>query len=267
MEVAEPVRSSLERRINISRIEACLDDLSERYDRATPWRHLVIDDFLEPAAARRAAAAFPLLPAAKSRLARVLGARSHKASFAGLDPILDEIFDDLHGPRMTAVVERITRVGDLRPDRTLSGAGLHQGARGSHLRLHADHNTHPSDANRFRRVNVMVYLNEAWNPDWNGALELWSRDASACRLRIEPVFNRAVVMSVDDTAYHGYGPLRLPKNRTRNALATYYYTRTPAEGQQPHPHYTVWPIIPGAHPLEPFVHRTRMFVLSRLRKP
>jgi Rps23 Pro-64 3,4-dihydroxylase Tpa1-like proline 4-hydroxylase len=265
MQATEPSHPQRERLIDLGRFESCVEALGRQYAQSLPWRHLVVDNFLHIEAAHRAAAAFPALPPTTLRLASLLGARSHEGRLGELDPIFDEIFEELHSPRLTSLVERITGIDDLLPDGTLSGAGLHQGGRGSYLRLHADHNTHPSNPNGYRRVNIMIYLNPRWEPSWNGALQLWDRDGAACRVRIEPIFNRCVIMSVDDTAYHAYGPLRVPKGSTRNALATYYYTEAPAEGQELKPHHTVWPKIPGTYPLEPVVHRARMYLLSRLR--
>jgi hypothetical protein len=135
----------------------------------------------------------------------------------------------------------VTGIVEIIPDTELLGAGLHQGARGSRLRVHADHNTHPRDATSFRRVNLLIYLTQGWQAEWNGDLELWDRSASTCERRIAPRFNRCAILGVDDTAFHGYGPLRLPEGRTRNAIAAYYYARSAAPGQAADPHPTLLP--------------------------
>ena len=112
----------------------------------------------------------------------------------------------------------------LIPDPHYRGGGLHQIERGGYLEVHADFNQHPTFG-LDRRVNVLVYLNHDWQSDWGGQLELWDRSMSRAVQRIEPQFNRTVIFSITDTAFHGHpDELRCPPSRTRQSLAFYYYS-------------------------------------------
>ena len=49
-------------------------------------------------------------------------------------------------------------------------------SRGGKLNIHKDYSIHPRvDPPKQRKLNLIVYLTEDWNPEWGGALELWSR--------------------------------------------------------------------------------------------
>ncbi len=110
-------------------------------------------------------------------------------------------------------------------DPSLEGAGLHQTRAGGFLNIHADFTVHPHERHWHRRVNLLVYLNEDWHPEYGGDLELWSRDM---RTRVEvvaPIANRAVVFTTGADTWHGHpDPLRCPPDRARRSLAIYYYT-------------------------------------------
>jgi hypothetical protein len=200
----------------------------------------------------------------KAILAQLFEAREYDGRIDLQDPIFTTIFDELLGPRFTAWIESVTGIDGLTADKLLIGAGFHQGGRGSYLQLHADHNTHPLDDSRYRRVNVLVYLNEFWEAEWNGDFELWDRQATSCQERIAPAFNRCVVSEVDDTSFHGYGALRVPHNRTRKALAAYYYAEKPAPGQSVEPHATIWPRVRAEGLGSYWSHRLRRMILWRI---
>jgi Rps23 Pro-64 3,4-dihydroxylase Tpa1-like proline 4-hydroxylase len=252
--------------IDYSGFEDRVEEFKAQFNAATPWPHLVIDNFLQSEIATRAADAFPTPDKRKERLARFLGARSYGVRVEDQDPALGAIFEELQGARFTRFLARLSGIDDLAADRERIGAGLHQGARGSYLRIHADHNTHPQDGSRFRRINVLVYLNSRWESEWNGDLELWDRNATSCRKRVEPIFNRCAILPVDDTAYHGYGPLRVPIGVTRNALAEYYYSDVAAVGQTLEPHPTALPELEGEDALTSLSHRARRAILARVEK-
>jgi hypothetical protein len=57
-----------------------------------------------------------------------------------------------------------------------------------------------------------------------------------------------VILDVDDTAFHGYGRLRLPRGVGRKVLAAYYYSTAPALRQRREAHGTVFPPIAGEGP-------------------
>jgi hypothetical protein len=96
---------------------------------------------------------------------------------------------------------------------------------GGFLNIHADFTVHPRQRTWQRRVNLLLYLNETWQPEWGGDLELWSRDMQRCEEKIAPVGNRAVVFSTDPESYHGHpDPMRCPPGVARKSLALYYFT-------------------------------------------
>jgi hypothetical protein len=260
------VNASDELPVDFGRLECVAGRLRAEFSSARPWQHIVIDDFLTKAAATEAAAAFPPMDPARRRLAWTLGGRSYLGSIGPGEGLIKTIFDALHSRRFVALLEAITDIDHLEPDRENIGAGFHQGSRGSYLRLHADHNTHPNDPASFRRVNVLLYLNSEWAAEWNGDLELWDRDARDCKKRIAPLFNRCAIMQVDDSAFHGYGPLRLPAARTRNALAAYYYAETPAGLQTMVPHPTILPPLANESRIAALAERVRRVLLDRAEK-
>jgi Rps23 Pro-64 3,4-dihydroxylase Tpa1-like proline 4-hydroxylase len=252
--------------IDFERLESHMSELRSEYELAAPWPHLVLDEFLRPDVATQAAASFPPLGTKRLRLARLLEARTHESHVASEQPAIASILQALQSERFTAFLAEITGIGDLLPDPECAGAGMHQGARGSYLHLHADHNTHPSDPARYRRVNVLLYLNERWEPNWNGDLDLWDRAAGIRVKSILPSFNRCAILTVDDTAFHGYGPLRVPRNLTRKAIAAYYYSAFPAVGQAMTSHPTLLPALRDESLFSALGHRVRRKLLHLIEK-
>lgn len=82
--------------------------------------------------------------------------------------------------------------------------------------------------NLHRRINVLLYLNEDWEEDWQGHLEMWDHNNTRVLQRIPPVFNRMSIFTVTDDAFHGHPePLNAPEGEARYALQIVYYTKEP----------------------------------------
>jgi len=79
----------------------------------------------------------------------------------------------------------------------------------------------------YRKVNLLVYLNEDWEKAWGGELELWKSDVSSKFKSIVPQFNRAVLFNIEDAPHGHPDPLQCPEGECRRSLAFYYYSKTP----------------------------------------
>ena len=121
-------------------------------------------------------------------------------------------------------LENMTGLSGLLSDPSLAGGGLHRIERGGKLDIHADFNYHKITGWR-RRLNMITFLNKDWKESFGGHTEFWSKDMSHCVTRILPVFNRTIIFTVDDDAWHGHPDLlKCPAGGSRRSLATYYYT-------------------------------------------
>ena len=125
--------------------------------------------------------------------------------FGALGPVLGAAFD-IPGLTMETI-----------------GGGYHCIEPGGYLAVHTDFNRSP-DTQRFRRLNLIVYLNEDWD-DVGGHLELW--DAEARVADIAPEFNRTVVFETSDHSWHGHP---VPAQRWRRSVAAYFFTEDPPPG-------------------------------------
>ncbi|HMJ06001.1 MAG TPA: 2OG-Fe(II) oxygenase, partial [Chthoniobacterales bacterium] len=104
------------------------------------------------------------------------------------------------------------------------GGGLHETLRGGHLGVHADFNVH-GRLRVERKLNLLIYLNQDWEDDYGGQLELWDRRMKGCAVRVKPVFGRAVIFNTALDSFHGHpDPLNCPSDRSRRSIATYYYS-------------------------------------------
>jgi hypothetical protein len=137
---------------------------------------------------------------------------------------IKRFFDEIHSKRFLDFVSFVTGIKDLRIDPGLVGGGMHQSISGGFLNIHADF-THHRDMNLRRALNILVYFNKDWKPDYNGQLELWDKNMKSCVRSISPDFNRCVIFNTTGNSYHGHPkPLNLPKDKARRSLAAYYYT-------------------------------------------
>jgi len=220
------------------------------YPDARPFPHAVIDDFLPRGVAERGAEEFPgpSFPLFRQRddgahQLKKLG-RVQEAGFRELPTFLRHLLDEFNGKAFLDFLEGLTGIPGLIGDPHFRGGALHQILPGGKLAIHADFNW--DERRRLdRRVNVLFYLNRAWQEEHGGELELWNEDMSRCEARIAPVFNRCVIFNTTSTSYHGHPePLRCPEGVTRKSMAFYYYTNGRPDDEKRGPHATLWQLRP-----------------------
>src|SRR3954452_13812671 len=198
--------------------------LADRYQNAEPFPHIVIDDFIDPEVLRAVLADFP------SNDDKQFFDRDQERFKFQYQPsevqsgITRNLFAELNSQAFLAFLKEMTGIEGLISDPHFVGGGLHETKRGGHLGVHADFNVH-GDLKLERKINLLIYLNEDWDPSFGGQLELWDRQMKECVERVEPVFGRAVIFNTALDSFHGHpDPLSCPPERSRRSIATYYYT-------------------------------------------
>ena len=137
-------------------------------------------------------------------------------------PITALILDYLNTPEFLNHLEKLTGIEKLYRDPFLFGGGVHKINKGGKLSIHIDYNNHPTTKHR-RKLNLLIYLNKDWDKSWGGNLELWNKELTKKVIEVEPIFNRAVIFTIDG-APHGHPyPLNCPDDVSRYSLAVYYF--------------------------------------------
>jgi len=198
--------------------------LAARYQEAAPFPHIVLDDFLDADLLRRIVAEFP------PRDGRTFFDRPQERFKYQFDPntvesgLIRNLLAELNGEPFLAFLSAMTGIDHLIADPYYTGGGLHETLAGGHLSVHADFNVH--DAMKVeRRLNLLIYLNDDWDPAFGGELELWDKKMRKAAVSVAPVLARAVVFNTTLQNFHGQpDPLRCPPDRSRRSIATYYYT-------------------------------------------
>jgi hypothetical protein len=202
--------------------------LRDRVRTAQPVRNFSIDNFLEESFAREVCASYPSYEEAV-KVGRVFTAVNEKkkvqltdsSSFA--EPIA-ELNRTLASPEFLDLLADVFGMPNILADEALVGGGIHQTGPRGHLDVHVDFN-YIEERKLHRRLNILIYFNEGWQPDWGGNIELWDEEVKVCHHSFSPVFNRCVVFETSEISYHGVTAVRCPEDRTRRSFAAYYYTR------------------------------------------
>ena len=123
-------------------------------------------------------------------------------------------------------LKELTGIPDLIADWDLEGGGFHVTYPEGLLNIHHDFNHKQINGETwYRKINLLIYLNKDWQPEWDGSLELWKSDLSECFKVIDPVYNRAVFFNIEDAPHGHPNPLACPAGDNRRSLAFYYYSK------------------------------------------
>ncbi|MGB0521512.1 MAG: 2OG-Fe(II) oxygenase [Flammeovirgaceae bacterium] len=203
--------------------EANIARLRKEFDEALPYRHLVIDNFLTEEIATSLNKNFPTVEDLKTHWKSLNEKKSEGSDFEQFHPSFQSLKKELFSKTTYDWITQVTGIEEVFITDDSMGAGLHQGVDGSFLDIHIDFNIHHIK-NVHRRLNLLIYLEQDWKPEYGGQLELWDADMTNCDKLVEPNFNRAVMFETSEISYHGYGKTSLPPTKTRKSFFAYFYT-------------------------------------------
>ena len=210
-----------------------IEDLRERFSvlktefaTAHPYQHVVVDNFLPENVFQQAMTDFDVV--SKEQWTGYLHVNERKFANSNPDtwgPTLQQIANELNSPEFVSLLEELTGIPNLLIDPTFEGGGLHQSLRGGFLNMHADFTVHPHQRQWKRRLNLLLYCNETWLPEYGGGLELWDATMSHAEKVVQPLGNRVLIFATDATSFHGHpDPLQCPDGVARRSMALYYFT-------------------------------------------
>ena len=195
---------------------------------AVPFPHFCVDNFLEADAAEECLAAFPSFDQA-SKLGRSFATVNERNKIQITDstkfppPIL-RLHEALASQEWLDFMSYVMDIPKLLADPQMVGGGIHETGPRGHLDVHVDFN-YIEERDLHRRINILVYFNKGWKPEWGGNIELWDTDVKVCHHSFMPIFNRCVVFETSDISYHGVSAVKCPEGVSRKSFAGYYYTK------------------------------------------
>jgi SAM-dependent methyltransferase len=221
-------------------------DIQHSFNSAAPFRHVEVDNFLEPSACEKLLADFPVFD--KKYALNEHGEVGGKAVIervSGVSPFYKSFYDYINSRKFLDAMSDLTGIPDLIADPTLFGGGTHENRHGQGLDVHIDFNI---DERRMlhRRLNLLIYLNHEWDESWGGAIELhsdpWTPAANSIRSFL-PLFNKAVIFETNEYSWHGFKRIELPdakRELSRKSFSIYLYTKDRPAEEVVAPHTTFY---------------------------
>jgi Rps23 Pro-64 3,4-dihydroxylase Tpa1-like proline 4-hydroxylase len=245
---------------DLSFLEDFAEKNRERYATATPFPHIAIDNFLRPEILDAVVRDFPSRDSAQWGAMIDKDQKKFAANVpARMAPSVRRVLYFLNSREIVNFLEKLTGIEGLVPDPHYAGGGCHELRPGGFLKVHADFNWH-KQMRLDRRINLLIYLNKDWQPEYGGNLELWDETMSHKVADYLPLFNRCVIFSTTDNSFHGNPvPVNCPPGSSRRSLAFYYYTNGRPTGEVSQSHGTLFKNRPGEATVgevtTSFVHR------------
>ena len=214
-----------------SKVRGSVAQLHDQFVNAQPFRHLIIDDLLDASLFQSLVDQFPGFET-KNAINEFgeAGGKAVRADLPQLGPGYVR-FDALMQDRsFLAWLSEVTGIPKLLYDPAYLGGGTHENISGQGLDPHVDFNYH-TNGSWHRRLNLILFLNDRWEPDWGGCLQLhrnpWLPPSEDETQTVVPRANRAVIFETTENSWHGFPRIVLPTEAgeiTRRTVAVYFYT-------------------------------------------
>jgi len=217
--------------MNISKLQDNISTFKYSFNNARPFKHLVIDNFLEQELAEQILADFPppkRMDIMGTDSKRLLGWQVSPCSpNYSFKPSLNALFDYLKLKELRDIFREIAQIkGQVLSDPDYYGSGLLLAPKGGIHKIHVDRTYHPNSS-IFPRLVFLLYFNKDWHPEYGGGLQLWDQCIKKS-ITIAPIFNRAVLFEISSTSYHSIEDVTCPDNVFRRGLNYFYLSDEPA---------------------------------------
>ncbi|TAE66850.1 MAG: hypothetical protein EAZ85_15590 [Bacteroidetes bacterium] len=201
-----------------------IEKLKNDFKDGFPYKHIVIDNFLTEDFAQSLHQNFPTIDKLNKHYHGLNEKKSEGSNFNDFHKDFSILRNEvLMSKQLADWVSEITNIEGVFVTDDKLGTGLHQGGDGSFLDIHIDFNIH-AEKNVHRRLNLLIYMNQNWQEEYAGHLEMWDAKMTKCEKKLLPIFNRLVIFETNEISYHGYSTVHLPENMTRKSIYTYFYT-------------------------------------------
>jgi Rps23 Pro-64 3,4-dihydroxylase Tpa1-like proline 4-hydroxylase len=182
-------------------------------------RYCAIDNLLPEDIARRISEAFP--PSGEMRLLDSFREKKFTSkSLDKFDPLIADITFAFQDERVIQKVAELTGIKDAVGDPHLYAGGISAMERSHFLNPHID-NSHDGEQKNYRVLNLLYYITPDWKPENGGNLELWDEKVKQ-PVEIPSLFNRLVLMSTNDKAWHSVNEVKA--EGTRRCISNYYFS-------------------------------------------
>lgn len=213
---------------------AALESAVATFKGNSPFDHTIIDNFFESEVAEALESEFPAFDSSVwHQYDNAIEVKKTCNNWNVFPPLTYRVFSYLNSREFTAMLGEMLGIESLSSDQGLNGGGWHSHKRGGKLNTHLDYNIHPKLGLQ-RKLNIIVYLNRSWRPEWGGQLGLWAQSPEARQpgdliKSVDPLFNRAILFDTTQNSWHGLpAPLTCPEGEIRRSVAVYYLAPAPS---------------------------------------
>jgi hypothetical protein len=242
-------------------------ELSKKFDRAQPFRHLVVDGFLAPAGLaevkrdvdRMSDRHFDIghddigvLGVCRSELIPTLG-----KGFAKLNAFLSS-------QEMLDWVSAVSGEPGLARNPGVQCGGVFRYFDEFERDIHIDANeTDQNCAQRghTRKIHLLLYLSPEWKAEWGGALEIFKNPKLPPAHSYPPLFNRVALVDNTEISWHAVSRVMLPPEKrtlSRIVFIVNYFSKRPVRAKPGPSHCNTW----MPKPLPPHIRVGRTLTMA-----
>jgi hypothetical protein len=230
-EERDRTRKTLSHALPYGRMKEIVTQHAQAYQTADPFPHVVLDGLFDPALLKQILVEFDGMDRGKWHSSdKEFERKWATEDIQHFGPTTRTFINQLNGGLFLNFLERLTGIQGLISDPHLRGGGLHEIRREGALGVHADFNLYPR-LNLWRRLNLLLYLNDEWDPAWGGATLILD-DRGRLSPASNPSFddfeaetpsisigNYSLLFRRTDHAWHGVRELRCPAGRLRKLFS------------------------------------------------
>ena len=212
----------------VARLEEAGHELRDQWSKPgeVATRHFVLDNVLPEGIAEQIAGAFPVDGTGFHQMDSFRERKRTLARLSQSEPILNAVSVAFQDSRVINAVAGIANIEGLEGDKTFYAGGLSMMMPGDFLNPHID-NSHDGSRSRYRRINILYYLNKDWSFECGGNFELWDPRVRKAKTLVSG-FNRLVVMETNKRSWHSVS--KVTADCPRLCCSNYYFSSRSPDG-------------------------------------